>query len=101
ALVGCSLLALLAIGSLVIFEVAGRRIVSMGNRVASEEELVWEDAIRSQTVRDISAAPALVGLYAIVSAVPVLFGEDSVLLGWTGVIASMGVVALLLVTIAL
>src|SRR5690606_33321885 len=96
-------LTLISLGSLAIFEVAGRRIVAIGNRVASEEELVWEDAIRSQTVRQVSSAPALAGLYAIVSAMPVLFGQgdQSALMGWIGLVAAGVVLALLMITATL
>lgn len=103
SLISGVVLALIAIGSLAIFEVAGRRVVAMGNRVASEEELVWEDAIRSHTVRNISSAPALVGLYAIVSAVPVLIGrgDDSTFMGWIGLVAAGVVLVVVMITIIL
>lgn len=99
ALVGGAVLATISVASLLIFEVAGRRIVAMGNRVGSPEELVWEDAIRSQTVRDISSTPALVGLYAIVYSLPTVLGQG--FLGWIGVVISTGVLVGLLITTAL
>src|SRR5690606_22755761 len=88
---------------LLIFEIAGRRIVAMGNRVGSPEELVWEDAIRSKTVRDISSAPALVGLYAIAHSLPSLFGErtEAPFLGWMGVAAFAGTLIVLVITTTL
>lgn len=99
ALIGGAILSAISVASLLIFEIAGRRIVAMGNRVGSPEELVWEDAIRSQTVRDITSAPALVGLYAIVYSLPYLL--DQGFLGWIGVAASAGVLVVLLITITL
>src|SRR5690606_2933221 len=80
-----------------------RRIVAQGNRVGSPEELVWEDAIRSRTVRDLASAPAAVGLYAILFSLPDVFGEgvDHGFMAWTGVAILAGTVLLLMVTIIL
>lgn len=57
--------ALIVTAALAVFEVAGRRIVAMGNHAGSPEELVWEDATRSLALRDVASAPAFLGLYGI------------------------------------
>lgn len=102
-LLGGVVLTLLAVASVVIFEVAGRRIVATGNRVSSPEELVWEDAIRSRTVRDIVGAPVLVGLYAILYSLPSLFsdGAQSWFTTWTGPAIAGGILLALLFTATL
>lgn len=102
-LLGGAVLTLLAVASLIIFEVAGRRIVATGNRVSSPEELVWEDAIRSRTVRDIVSAPVLVGLYAILYSLPALFndGVQSWFITWTGSVIAGGIVLAALITLVL
>jgi|SRR5690554_6678920 len=96
-----AVLVVLSVGSLAIFEIAGRRIVAMGNRVGTPEELVWEDAIRSHAVRDIAIAPALVGLYAILYSLPTLFDLGSGYLQWSGMAITAAVLLVLLVTVLL
>lgn len=101
ALISGVLFALGAVATLLIFEIAGRRIVAMGNRVGSPDELVWEDAIRARTVRDISGAPALVGMYAVLFGLPSLVGQGTAagFLHWVGiaVIACVLLVVLIMV----
>ena len=96
-------LALLSAASLFVFEYFGRRIVSMGNWATSPEELVWEDALRSHTVRDIASAPSLVGLYAILVGLAPTFdpSAESRFFGWAGLAAVGVLLLLLLVTVIL
>lgn len=61
-----SVLAVLALLSLVLFEVAGRRIISRGQVAAYEIELAWDDALRSYLVRGMLAAPVGLATIAIV-----------------------------------
>src|SRR5690554_4912883 len=57
ALVGSVVLALVSIGTLVVFELVGRQVVAMGNNVETPEDLVWEDAARAMTIRELAGAP--------------------------------------------
>lgn len=65
SILGSVVFALIVASSLIVFEVVGRRIVAVGNHAGSSEELVWEDAMRSRSVREIAYAPAFLGFYGI------------------------------------
>lgn len=53
-------IALVAIGllCLVLFEIFSHRIVGRGRPTVSTDQLVWDDALRSENIRDILTAPA-------------------------------------------
>ena len=55
----------MAASSLVIFEVAARRIVAKGRLIGSVEELVWDDAFRSHVLRELGFAPLVLSAYAL------------------------------------
>lgn len=55
----------LAVGSLVLFEVLGRRMVARAQRAGSPEELAWDDALRAWTLRDLVTAPIMLGAYSL------------------------------------
>jgi hypothetical protein len=60
---GPGILAALAVASLVLFEVAGRRILRKGQPAGSPTELAWDDALRSQRLRSLVTAPLILGAY--------------------------------------
>ncbi|BDZ49245.1 hypothetical protein GCM10025867_14860 [Frondihabitans sucicola] len=47
------------IGGMVTFEVVARRIVSRGRPASGTDEMVWNDALRSEALRDLLYAPLL------------------------------------------
>ena len=100
AFINGALFTLIAAGTLLICEIAGRRIVAMGIRAGSPEKLVWEDAIRSLTVRDLAGAPALVGLYAIMWTAPALLSEGAgaAVVNSTGLMVSFGVIVVAIIS---
>lgn len=59
------ILTAMAVAALIVFEVAVRRIVSKSRPVGSREELVWDDAFRSQVVRELRFAPFMLGFYGL------------------------------------
>ncbi|MHA6693779.1 hypothetical protein [Homoserinimonas sp. A520] len=59
------ILAAMAVTSLVVFEVAARRIVAKGRPIGSLDELVWDDAFRFQVLRDLRYAPLVLSAYAL------------------------------------
>lgn len=61
-------LAVLGVASLVLFEVVSRRVVERSQPAGSTADLVWDDALRSSTLRDLVSAPVALG------AIGVLFG---------------------------
>jgi hypothetical protein len=60
---GPSILAVLSVASLVLFEVVGRRILRSGQPAGSPTELAWDDALRSQRLRSLLAAPLVLSAY--------------------------------------
>jgi hypothetical protein len=52
--------------SLALFEVASRRIVDRSQPAGSTAELVWDDAIRASSLRDLVTAPLALGAYCLV-----------------------------------
>jgi len=100
ALLASIALSLVAVSTLIAHEVVGRRVVAMGNHVGSPEELVWEDALRAMTIRELAVAPTFLGYYALLMAInPLLVSpDDSARTGFA--IASLGV-AILTAVIAL
>ena len=54
---------LLSIASLIVFEIAARRILDRAQPAASPEALAWDDAIRAMTVREIVTAPLSLGVW--------------------------------------
>ena len=58
--------AVLGAASLIVFEVAGRRIVDLSQPAGSTGELVWDDAIRASILRDLLHAPLALGAYSVV-----------------------------------
>ena len=52
--------------SLALFEVASRRIVDLPQPAGSTAELVWDDAIRASSLRDLVTAPIALGAYCLV-----------------------------------
>lgn len=75
-LVGLTLLGILA---LVLFEIAGRRIVDRSQPAQSPAELTWDDAVRASVLRDMVTAPLSLGAYALVVSGSVLV--DALLAG--------------------
>jgi len=57
------LVVLLGVASLVVSEVAARRILDRAQPAASPEALAWDDAIRAATVREIVTAPMSLGVW--------------------------------------
>ena len=49
--------------TLVLFEIASRRIVAASQPAGSTAELVWDDAIRASVVRDLVTAPLALSVY--------------------------------------
>ncbi|MHA6669805.1 hypothetical protein ACX3O0_13150 [Homoserinimonas sp. A447] len=77
ALVGSIVLALVTVGTLIACELVGRRVVAMGNHVTSPEDLVWEDAVRAITIRELVSAPTFLGYYVLLMALnPLLVSPD-------------------------
>jgi hypothetical protein len=64
-LISGGILSAMAASSLVVFEVAARRIVAKGRVIGSMEELVWDDAFRFQVLRDLRFAPLVLSAYAL------------------------------------
>ena len=52
--------------ALALFEVASRRIVDLPQPAGSTAELVWDDAIRASSLRDLATAPLALGAYCLV-----------------------------------
>jgi hypothetical protein len=57
-------LTLLAILALIFSDVVGRRIIARAQPTASDDDLLWDDALRSVDVRGLLNAPTLLGVYA-------------------------------------
>jgi len=70
--VGITMFSIFGVLSLVLFEVASRRIVDQSQPAGSTAELVWDDAIRASALRDLVTAPLALGVYSL------LFGFVSV-----------------------
>ena len=58
----------LAVAALLVFEVAGRRIVDRAQPAQSPSDLRWDDAVRSSVLRDMITAPIILGADAVVVA---------------------------------
>lgn len=56
---------LAAIAALAFFELGGRRLIQKGQPSESPAGLAWDDALRSVTIRDMAAAPFVLGVYGI------------------------------------
>lgn len=61
-------LAALGVAALLVFEVAGRRIVDRAQPAASPDDLAWDDAVRSSVLRDMVTAPIILGADTLVVA---------------------------------
>ena len=61
-----ALFAVTAALTLVLFEVASRRIVEASQPAGSTAEMVWDDALRSSAIRDLVTAPLSLGVYGTV-----------------------------------
>lgn len=97
ALVGSIVVALVAVGTLIVGEVGGRQLVAMGNHVEAPEDLVWEDAVRALTIRELVGAPTFLGYYALLMAAnPLLVSpDDGARIGFA--IATLGIAMITLV----
>jgi hypothetical protein len=65
-------LAMLGAISLVLFEVMSRRIVDHPQPAGSTADLVWNDAIRASTLRDLVTAPFALGAYSLILGIVLL-----------------------------
>ncbi len=61
-------LAALGVAALLVFEIAGRRIVSRSQPAQSPSDLAWDDAVRASVLRDMITAPIILGADAVVVA---------------------------------
>lgn len=61
-------LVVLGVAALIVFEVAGRRIVGRGQPAESPTHLAWDDAVRASVLRDMVTAPIILGADAVVVA---------------------------------
>jgi hypothetical protein len=66
AIFGVAFFAVTAVIALALFEVVSRRIVDQSQPAGSTAELVWDDAIRSSTLRDLVTAPLALGAYCLI-----------------------------------
>jgi hypothetical protein len=66
SLFGIAFFAIFGAVSLALFEVASRRIVDLSQPAGSTAELVWDDAIRASSLRDLVTAPLALGAYCLV-----------------------------------
>jgi len=66
------LFAVLAVASLALFEVSSRRIIALPQPAGSTAELVWDDAVRVSSLRDMLAAPVAFGLNSVVLGIAAL-----------------------------
>lgn len=70
SLAPCVALVGVALAGLIASEVLGRRVVRRGRPAVDTDELVWDDALRSETLRDLLVGPlqslALGGAYAVI-----------------------------------
>lgn len=69
--------AVLAAVTLVLFEIAGRRVVDRSQPAGSTGELVWDDAIRALILRDMLVAPLTLASFSLITGVAHLLGGDS------------------------
>ena len=93
-------LAALAVASLVLFEVAGRRLVERSQPATSPAELSWDDAVRASQLRDIVTAPLTLGSFSVV------IGAGAIVDGMTATfgiaaLAAVGLASITLVTVAI
>lgn len=61
-------LGVLAVLTLIVFEVAGRRIVDRAQPALSPGDLRWDDAVRASVLRDMVTAPIILGADTVVVA---------------------------------
>ena len=61
-------LTVLGIAALLVFEIAGRRVVSRAQPAQSPSDLAWDDAVRASVLRDMITAPIILGADAVVVA---------------------------------
>ena len=88
--------------SLAVFEVVSRRIIDRPQPAGSTAELVWDDAVRASTLRDLVTAPLALGAYCLIFGVFGVTGTDAPVLVVTivgGVFLAL-LVAAAIVTIA-
>lgn len=69
--------AVLAAVTLVLFEIAGRRVVDRSQPAGSTGELVWDDALRALILRDMLIAPLTLSSFSLILGVAHLLGGDS------------------------
>lgn len=100
AVVSAIALAVVAVGTLVTSEVVGRKVVAMGNHVGSLEDLVWEDAVRALTIRELVGAPVFLGYYCLLMAASPLVVSPADAARPAFAIASLGI-AIVTLAIAL
>jgi len=63
--------------SLAVFEIVSRRIVGRPQPAGSTAELVWDDAVRASTLRDLVTAPLALGAYCLIFGVFGVTGTDA------------------------
>jgi len=68
--------AILAVITLVLFEIGSRRVVDRSQPAGSTGELVWDDAIRTLILRDMLVAPLTLGAFALIMGLAHLLGSD-------------------------
>jgi hypothetical protein len=69
--------AVLAAITLVLFEIAGRRVVDRSQPAGSTGELVWDDAIRALILRDMLVAPLTLAAFSLFIGVAHLLGGNN------------------------
>src|SRR5690606_34857717 len=67
-------LPIVAVLSLLVLELGGRRVILTRPRLAaSPEALVWDDALRADDLRILATAPLMTGLYGFILGLPSLY----------------------------
>jgi hypothetical protein len=91
--------------TLVLFEIASRRVVAQPQFAQTQTELAWDDAMRATLLRDMVTAPLALGLYAfmfvlftVVDSGQAAGGGDSVALSISAVVTSAIAVAFAIVS---
>ena len=90
----------LAVASLVLFEVAGRRLVERSQPATSPAELAWDDAVRASQLRDIVTAPLTLGSFSLVIGLGAIVDRLSDSYGFTAIaVTGFGAIALVVASI--